>query len=436
MNCKKIVSVILVCIMSTSVLTSCVKKNQYTQEKQNSGLQEQMNMKTGDTKPENTNTEMQKDKSGVKSAENSQNASGNTGLKDQEQAGNTKRVPKSPKAKAVYITGWTAGNPAQIQKIVNLAKATEVNAVVLDIKDDDGKVGYETGLKDVRDIGAWEKKYDVDKVIKTFHENNIYVIGRLVCFKDPILAEKRKDLAFKTKDGGVWRDWNKRAWVNPFNKDTWEYFLSIAKEAVDKGFDEIQFDYVRFSNDGDIRTIDFGQNFDSNTKSDVIAEFLKKSKKVIHDEKGVILSADVFGIAAVGTADDKILGQNWEKLSREVDYLCPMVYPSHYANVRQNGMGQDINGVLFKKPDLEPHNVILQTLLSGKKRLESAEIKTGIRPYLQAFNAPWLGEGYWQKYGAQQIKEQIKAVYDAGYDEWILWDPNNSYPEAYFEKKK
>lgn len=344
-------------------------------------------------------------------------------------------VPKPDKVRAIYYTGWSAGSDKKIQQLIDLTKTTELNSVVIDIKDDDGKVGYETSIKEVRAIKAWEKKYDVDKVIKKLHENNIYVIGRLVCFKDPILAQKRPDYAYKRKDGSIWRDNKGRAWINPLNKDTWDYTINIAKEAVDKGFDEIQYDYVRFSNDGNFREIYFGPKFDHNSKSVAISEFLRKSMTEINDGKGVLLSADVFGIAAVATGDDKIIGQNWEMLAKEVHFLSPMVYPSHYANTLQNGVGQEINGVLFKKPDLEPYKVVYNTLISGKKRLEKANIKTGIRPYLQAFDAPWIGSGYWQTYGGQQVRQQIKAVYDAGYDEWILWDPSNTYPEGSFLKK-
>lgn len=344
-----------------------------------------------------------------------------------------KKEPKQVKAKAIYLTGWSAGNSAKIQQIIGLSKTTELNAVVIDIKDDDGKVAYDSNIKEVKDIGAWEKKYDPESVIKTLHENNIYVIGRLVCFKDPILPNKRLDLAYKSVNGGVWRDNKNRAWLNPYNKDSWDYIINIAKEAADKGFDEIQYDYIRFPNGGDggnIKLIDFGSNFDPSTKSDTIAEFLRKSMKEIHDGKGINLAADLFAIAAVGTADDNTLGQNWEKISRESDYICPMVYPSHYAS------GQEIRGVKFPKPDLDPYNVVYQTLMTSKERLSKLDQKAKVRAYLQAFSAPWIGTGNWQKYGAQQIREQIKAVYDAGYEEWILWDPANAYPDGAFEKKK
>lgn len=348
---------------------------------------------------------------------------------------NSKSIPKPDKLRAVYFSGWTAGSPDRIKQVVELAKTTELNSVVIDIKDDKGLLSYKSNVKEVIENGAIEVKYDVKKVIEELHAGNVFVIARLVCFKDPILPKKHPELAFKKKDGSLWRDNSGNLWVNPFNKAAWDYNIKIALEAIDLGFDGIQYDYVRFCNDGSIKNIYFGENFDPNTKSDAIAEFLKKSYEEIHTKRGRELSADVFGISAVATADDKIIGQNWEKLAQHVDYLSPMVYPSHYATVLQNGVGQEINGVKFTKPDLEPYNVVYQTLLSGKKRLEKANIKVNIRAYLQAFTAPWIGKGYYQKYGAEQIKQQIKAVYDAGYTEWILWDPANKYPLDVYQKK-
>ncbi|MCX7842141.1 MAG: putative glycoside hydrolase [Clostridia bacterium] len=426
-NILKIMSILTAIILLTCiVLTACtgvkVKVPDASEKKSEQSDGEKTNPTEGQSEESKTND--------TKPSENANNKSEQPGNQNQGDNASAKK-PKLVKARAVYLTGWSAGNMTKLQQIIELINTTELNAVVLDIKDDDGKVGYETGIQEVREIGGWERKYDVDKVIKLLHENNIYVIGRLVCFKDPILPNKRVDLAYKSVNGGVWRDNRGRAWVNPLNKDSWQYILNIAKEAADKGFDEIQYDYIRFPNAGDggnVKLIDFGPNFDPNTKSDFIAEFLRISMKEIREGKGIPLSADLFAIAAVGTADDKTLGQNWEKLCAETDYICPMAYPSHYAP------GQSIRGVTFAKPDLEPYAVVYQTLMTGKERLEKLEKKAIIRPYLQAFSAPWLGAGNWQRYGAKQIREQIKAVYDAGYDEWILWAPDNVYPLEAFEK--
>lgn len=433
---KKLIRLLTLVLVMAFTMSACASKS-LEQNKLPENSPAKNDSTSNESGAEKLNSEGQKepdktteDQSNSGQTQNDPGKSGDGSSNEQAKSDNK---PKQVKARAVYLTGWSAGNMAKLQKIIELSKTTELNAVVIDIKDDDGKVGYDTGIKEVKDIGAWEKKYDVDKAIKVLHENNIYVIGRLVCFKDPILANKRLDLAYKSVNGGVWRDNKGRAWVNPMNKDSWTYITNIAKEAADKGFDEIQYDYIRFPNGGDggnVKLIDFGKDFDPNTKSDIIAEFLKTSMKEIHEGKNINLSADLFAIAAVGTADDKTLGQNWEKMCADVDYICPMAYPSHYA------LGQEIRGVTFAKPDLEPYKVVYETLMSGKDRLDKVEHKAKIRAYLQAFTAPWIGKGNWQKYGVQQIKDQIKAVYDAGYEEWILWSPENVYPDEIFEKKK
>jgi len=225
-------------------------------------------------------------------------------------------------------------------------------------------------------------------------------------------------------------------WVNPSKKENWKYIIDISKEAIDKGFDEIQFDYVRYGNEGNVKNIDFGPGFDPTKKPDIIAEFLNTAYKTLSNEKNVKVSADIFGIAAITTADDNIVGQNLEKVAKEVNVVCPMIYPSHFANIKQNKVGQTINNITFQKPDLDPYNVVFQTMTIIKKRMEQNELKSIIRPYLQAFSASYLGNGYYQKYGASQVREQIRAIYDTGFKEWILWDSSSNYIASYFEKKK
>ncbi|MCX7746312.1 MAG: putative glycoside hydrolase [Clostridia bacterium] len=324
------------------------------------------------------------------------------------------------KVKALYLTGWTVGSMEKVQHFVDLAKSTEVNAYVVDIKDDDGYVGYESNVPMVREVKAWKKKYDVDRVIKAFHDNNIYLIGRVVCFKDPVLSSKKPQLAIKHSNGGLWRDNHGLTWLSPYNRDSWPYLVAIAKEGVEKGFDEIQFDYIRFANDGAKKAMNFGnQNL---KKHEIINEFLAYAKK---EMPGVKLSADVFGIICESPGDTEGIGQYLELVGKDIDYISPMVYPSHYA------AGQIVNKVKFDKPDLDPYGVIYHSLAKAKERISKVEgYKAGVRPYLQDFTASWLGKGYYQTYGPDQVRQQIKAVYDAGYEEWILWDAGNSYSES------
>lgn len=340
-----------------------------------------------------------------------------------------KPADKDVKVKALYLTGWTVGSTKKVQHYADLANTTEINSYVVDIKDDDGYVGYESQVPEVREVGGWMKKYDVDKVLKTFHDNNVHVIGRIVCFKDPVLSSKKPDLAIKDVRGGLYKtkntDGKMITWLNPYEKGSWSYLVDIAKEAVAKGFDEIQFDYVRFANDGVKKNMDFSAY--TQPKDQAIDEFLAYAHKEL---PGVVLSADVFGIICESPADTEGIGQNLDTIGKNINYISPMAYPSHYA------LGQIVNKVKFSKPDLDPYGVVYNTLLKAKNRIaDISDYKADVRPYLQDFTATWIGKGNYQSYGAEQVKQQIKATYDAGYDEWILWDASNKYSEAALQKQ-
>ncbi len=269
------------------------------------------------------------------------------------------------------------------------------------------------------------------KELAKLKDNNIYPIARIVCFKDPILGEKRPELAIKSKSGGLWRDNRGNTWLNPYNEESWKYLVELSKEAAKLGFQDIQYDYVRFPTDGRVGMINYGDAALTRTKADAISGFLSYAKKEL-EPLGVYISADIFGIVSVVEGDYEQIGQHLEMVAKDIDYICPMVYPSHYANVAQNGVGQKINGVLFKYPDLEPYQVVYNTMLLTKQRLDVAQSKAKGRPYLQDFTAPYLGKGNYQAYGAEQVRAQIKATYDAGFEEWILWDADNTYTEGAF----
>ncbi len=214
-------------------------------------------------------------------------------------------------------------------------------------------------------------------------------------------------------------------WLNPYEKGSWPYLVSIAREAAQKGFDEIQFDYIRFNNDGQTKYMDFSAY--TQPRYEAIDGFLEYARKEL---PGVVLSADVFGIITESPADTEGIGQYLEKVGMNIDYISPMAYPSHYA------LGQVVNKVKFAKPDLEPYGVVYNTLVKTKDRISKvAGYQANVRPYLQDFTATWIGKGNYQTYGAEQVRQQIKAVYDAGYDEWILWDALNTYNESALNKE-
>jgi len=332
---------------------------------------------------------------------------------------NQKRV----KAKGLYLTASSAG--ARLDHYIELANNTEINSYVIDVKNDYGIVSYDSKVPLASEIGAIEKLYDVDEVIKKLHDNNIYAIARIVCFKDPILAQKKPEMAIKNPEGGLYVH-NKMNWVNPYNMDAWQYNIDLAKEALEKGFDEVQFDYIRFPDGKKSQMVFEGK--DDREMYEVINDFLAYSRKQLPN---AILSGDVFAIILESPGDTEGIGQYFEYIGENLDYLCPMAYPSHYAN------GQIINNVKFPKPDLDPYGVIKNTLLKAKSRYEKVEgHKPILRTYLQDFTATWIGEGNWQYYEDEQVRQQIQAVYDAGFEEWFLWDPMNNYREGALLKEK
>ncbi|MCX7842085.1 MAG: putative glycoside hydrolase [Clostridia bacterium] len=329
---------------------------------------------------------------------------------------------KRVKAKGLYLTATSAGT--RLKHYIDIANTTEINSYVIDVKNDYGTVAYNSSVPLAKEIGAVEARYDIDKVIKELHDNNIYAIARIVCFKDPILAKNKPELAIKNKDGGLYVH-NKMNWVNAYNKAAWQYNIDLAKEALAKGFDEVQLDYIRFP-DGRKSDMIFGDT-GGMQRHEAINSFLAYAREQLPD---AIISGDVFAIICESPGDTEGIGQIWEEVGKSLDYVCPMAYPSHYA------LGQIINGVRFPKPDLDPYGVVKNTFIKAKNRLEKVEgHKPIVRAYLQDFTATWIGAGNWQYYEDEQVRQQIQAVYDAGYEEWLLWDPMNSYRVGAFKKE-
>lgn len=355
---------------------------------------------------------------------NSLEESGEEGEEEEEEGdgtpfnnGDKKRV----KARGLYLTASTAG--ARLQHYIDLANTTEINSYVIDLKNDYGTVGYNSNVPLASEIGATEVRFDIDKVTKELRENNIYSIGRIVVFKDPILAEKKPEYAIKNKDGGLYV-FNGSNWIDPYNEKCWQYAIDIAREALDRGFDEIQFDYIRFP-DGRRSEMVF-ESGDDREAPEVVNDFLAYARKEL---EGEILSGDIFAIVCETSGDREGIGQDFELIGNNLDYVSPMIYPSHYA------LGQSINGVVFPKPDLDPYGIVLNTLLKAKSRHDNIEGHTPIlRPFLQDFTAYWIDAGNYQSYGTEQVKQQIQAVYDAGYEEWFFWDSFNNYATDAYEK--
>lgn len=322
------------------------------------------------------------------------------------------------KLKAIYVTGWKAGIPQYIDELVEIANTTEINAMVIDVKSDDGYITFEADVPIAKEIGATERVgiKDIEGLMDKLRENNIYPIARIVAFKDPYLAEKRPDFAIKNQDGSIFRA-KGIAWVNPYNKEVWDYVLDIAKEAARVGFKEIQFDYIRFDTSAGMKSVNLGPLAETKTKTEIITEF---TEYAVNELKplGVFVSADVFGTIITSKTDADIVGQDYVEMAKHLDYICPMVYPSHYAD---GSLG-------VKYPDLQPYEIILAAMKASNEKLSAipeGEHRAIVRPWLQDFTATWIA--HYQPYGPKQLREQIQATYDAGLEEWILWSPSNRY---------
>ncbi len=330
-----------------------------------------------------------------------------------------------PSVKAIYVSSNRAG-AGYIDSLIELINKTELNAMVIDVKTDDGAVTFKNGIAIADELELSNNNIpDIHELIKKLKENNIYTIARVVTFKDNATHEKLPDLYIKNKDGSVWRDGSKlkSGWLNPYNKATWDYVMEIATQTAQLGFDEIQFDYIRFDTAKSLNEADFGDT-QGKSRVEIINEFAAYAVETLKPY-GVYISADVYGTIINSDVDAKIVGQDYTALSRVLDYICPMVYPSHYAN---GSMGIEV-------PDLKPYETILKSMEISNERLSAipeGEHRAVVRPWLQDFTATWLKE--YIKYGEKERAEQIKAVYDAGLSEWLLWDAGVNYDAGGLEK--
>ncbi|WP_438432028.1 putative glycoside hydrolase [Gorillibacterium sp. sgz500922] len=322
--------------------------------------------------------------------------------------------PDSPKVKGVYSTAYSAGG-ARFQQLVKLMDDTDLNAMVIDIKDDKGYITYKTGNPDLEKTGA-EQKFigDIGSVMKTMKEHDIYPIARVVVFKDTILANKRPDLSFKNPDGTIWANSKKDSFVNPYSKEVWDYNIEVAKEAVKQGFKEIQFDYVRFPEGFEKRADTLKYTHDSRTRINAVSEFVKYAREQL-TPLGVRVSVDIFGYAAAVPAAEGI-GQDFQKIAMNVDVLCPMIYPSHYST---GWYGSNV-------PDAQPYKTIDGASKDTWKKLNPLkELKPIVRPWIQDFTATWVPGHI--TYNAAQVNAQVKALKDNGIDEFLLWSSSNKY---------
>ena len=316
--------------------------------------------------------------------------------------------------KALYVNAWAFGS-SKLAQLVRLADSTEINAFVVDVKDDTGCLLYKSEVKVAQDIGATRcvRTRDVQSRLDTLRAHDIYAIARIVVAKDPLLAEHRPEWSVQHRDGGLWRDRIGSAWVDAYNDSVWIYAAQLGEEAVRLGFAEVQFDYVRFPDEpreAMAQAIFPARRAGETQRSGVQAGIAILANRI--QPLGVPITFDIFGLTASATGDLGI-GQVWEDFITVADVVLPMVYPSHYY---RGSYG-------LASPNAEPYRVVRNALREAIERSRPFAGSATIRPYLQAFT---LGRRK-PRYTPHEIREQIRAAEELGITTWVLWNPRSVY---------
>ena len=318
------------------------------------------------------------------------------------------------------LRGVYVGAPSKVEAILR-SVVPGVNAVVIDVKDDSGNITYNLGDDGFKPY--YKSAPMARDIVLKLKSMGFYTIARIVAFKDKKKALSDSKLAVTNLNGTVYVDKEKMVWLNPYKKATHDYLISIAKLAADAGFDEVQFDYIRFSHYSSmLKNTNVWRHIEKKSRINIVNEFLSKVVNELH-KKHVKMSVDVFGCIipeAMSTykSDSENLGQDYVKISQIVDYICPMIYPSHWP----------ANSCGVQKPDINPYKIVDIVMQLSKKALGREQVK--VRPWLQAFTASWLKRGMWKKYGNKEVKQQIDASVKHGVKEICLWNPSGNYKQV------
>ena len=325
------------------------------------------------------------------------------------------------KVKGIYVSTYAAGTEEMMEEVLRQLEDTELNAVVIDVKDDNGRITFSMDYPFAQEIGACQNYIpDIDKLAEELKSRNVYMIARIPAFRDPYLAEAKPEWCCTLADGRIFRDKNGLAWVNPYQQEVWDYLVEIGKKAGEAGFDEIQYDYIRFCTEKGMDQVVFEpEDTRGRSRQQVIMEFVDYAYQALREE-GLFVSADVFGAAIGGGQDAETVGQEYQAMAGGLDYICPMIYPSHYSD---GNFG-------IAHPDTQPYDTVAAALAASQEDLGGVQGREDkpvaiVRPWLQDFTASYLE--HYISYGPEQVRQQIQAVYDSGYEEWILWNSSVNY---------
>ncbi len=316
--------------------------------------------------------------------------------------------------KALYLSFWGANiNSKTIKRILNIIDNTDINTIVVDVKNEYGSTSYKTSFEQANSYGAWHKRTikDIEKFMELMRSKNIYTIARIVVFKDELQASNNTEYAIKKRDGTIWRNHDNMAWVDPFDKRAHKYTIAIAEDAAKVGFDEINFDYIRFPAK---KGLVFCEENTQENRIKAIGEFLQYAQNRLR-KYGVFISVDTYGNIC-WSKDDNNIGQTVVSLAKHADYLAPMLYPSGFAK----------GSFYFEYPSEHPYEVIFRSIKNTKDKIET----TRIRPWLQYFKDYAHKKRYYKKF---EVNEQIRAAQDVNTSGWMLWSPSSRYHIEYFQ---
>ena len=323
---------------------------------------------------------------------------------------NATTIKLSPiNVKALYLTFWGASNHSKTSKrILKLIEKTEANAIIVDVKNEYGSTSFYTGFEQANSYGAHENRTNrnIQKFMQKMKERNIYTIARIVTFKDELQAMNNPDYAIKRDDNGsIWRNHDKMAWVDPYDKRSHEYAIRVAEEAAKVGFDEINFDYIRFPAKDGLRYSK--ENTEAN-RTRAIEQFLESAQKRLQ-KYGVFISVDTYGNIC-WSSDDNGIGQRVSSMAKHADYLAPMLYPSGFSS----------GSFYFKYPAKHPYAVIYRSVKNIEDRVDLKRV----RPWLQYFKDYTSAN---VEYNRHEIQDQIRATRDAATNGWMMWSPSSKY---------
>jgi peptidoglycan/xylan/chitin deacetylase (PgdA/CDA1 family) len=317
------------------------------------------------------------------------------------------RVPVE--VRGIYMTAYSASSPETVGKLIRLVEETDLNAIVIDFKDNTGYISYPVSTPAALEMNAIRSSHpDLPSLLEDLESKGIFAIARIVVFQDPVAAQAKPEWAIRTSQGEPWRDAAGYYWLNPYSQEAWEYIVDISKEAALLGFREIQYDYVRFpdsrARSGAPAVLD---NPLEMGRVEAINAFLDYAYEELQPYD-VFVSADIFGFTT-SASDDMGIGQDFSSIVKRVDYVCPMIYPSHYYDSGIYGLAD---------PEADPYRVVRRALEDAWKRMGGA--KAIMRPWLQDFSLR-------HRYGVAEVEAQIRAAHELGVTEWILWNPANVY---------